>query len=142
MTSPTPAVENLATEMATLRAENARLRYQNYQIAAAGFADKAITEMRAFPSEKTALVEAYVQAAKDDESLGNDTGKPTRVQLLANLLASRPSVATLTAEALAPQTYEALSQRTASADSNAPMSEERKLTLLGQSPLGKAAAKR
>jgi ClpP class serine protease len=143
MTSPTPAVDSLAAEMATLKAENARLRYQNYQIAAEGFADKCVTEMRAFPGEKPALVEAYVQAAKDDESLGTDSGRPSRVQLLANLLSARPSVATLTAEALAPKTYEALSQRASgSSDPNQPMSEDRKLTLLGASPLGRTASKR
>lgn len=139
---PTQTVDTVQAEIASLRAENQRLRLAAHEAAAQAFADARIHEMRVFPSERDHIVALYLQAASDDDTFGPGLRGTLRVQTLANAIAARTSVSHLTAEALAPTTMQALHAKVqaASADPNAPMTEAEKNTLLSYSPLGKSLA--
>jgi hypothetical protein len=86
-------------------AENRRLIQERIHDRAVAFADKAIAESRAFPSERDGLIAEYIQAATDDSLYGVVTmaeGKPTtRVALKeAAMVAREPHK--LTAEQITP----------------------------------------
>lgn len=138
-TPPTPSVDYAQAELAALRAENQRLRLSAHKANANAFADARIAEMRAFPAEREHLAALYVQAALDDENLGPGVDGNLRVQTLANAVAARTSVSHLTAEALVPTTMQALHAKASAAPSDT-MTEEKKTTLLGYTPLGKVLA--
>lgn len=99
--TPTPASNPTETadfaanaEMVRLRNANADLQSRLMQQEAVHFAEKIITEKYAAPSEKDAIVEAYIQAATDDLTSGQvmlSSGKKgSRVDKLAALYSNRP----------------------------------------------------
>jgi len=134
---PSPAPDANAARVAALEAENRRLRLQNHQVQAAAFADRVISEMRAFPGEREHLMALYVQAALDDEH-GPGLDGTLRTQLIVNAVAARTSVKHLTAEALSPMTLAAIQTHAAPPKSaDAPITPERRAQLHGYSTIGR-----
>lgn len=87
-------------QFSALVADNARLKAAVVLKDAAAFADKAITDCRAYPAERASLIALFTQAAQDDQSspatvtFSTDRdGKPltgSRTDALTHGVASRP----------------------------------------------------
>jgi signal peptide peptidase SppA len=122
------------TEIADLRRQLAEQRTQQTQARAAQFADGAVSDRRAFPAERDALLSAYVQAADDDAT--SPVAGESRVQRLEAMIAQRPQH-TLTSEVIA----QSEGQQVLSAKTDE-VSEDRKKALLAMTPLGQAALAR
>lgn len=127
-----PEVERLRTELARVKAE---------QIAkdAAAFAETVIGAHRAYPAERGALMDAYTQAALDDQTSGVAAGQRPRTALLQATVDARPAHQ-LTEELIpAGQTVQVLGNLQVTNDADKPMSEERRTSLHKMTAAGRAA---
>ena len=99
-------------EMARMRqerdaaqAETNRIRAESINREAVAFADRMLTEARAFPAEREAIITAHQQAAIDDVTYGvvtfGDGQTTTRIARFEAAYAARPAHQ-LTAESLSP----------------------------------------
>lgn len=132
LTSPDPELERLRTELARIKAE---------QISkdAAAFAETVIGAHRAYPAERGALMDAYTQAALDDQTSGVAAGQRPRTALLQATVDARPAHQ-LTEELIpAGQTVQVLGNLQVTNDAGTPLSDERRSSLLKMTAAGRAA---
>jgi ClpP class serine protease len=128
-----PEVERLRTELARVKAE---------QISkdAAAFAETVIGAHRAYPAERGALMDAFTQAAMDDQTSGVGAGQKPRTALLQATVDARPAHQ-LTEELIpAGQTVHVLGNLQVTNDADKPVSEERRKSLLRMTAAGQTAA--
>jgi ClpP class serine protease len=105
----------LRNRLATLEAENLRLRQQGIEREAATFVGEQVRELKAFEPQAPTLKALYAQLAVDDQQLGpiraTDGGTVLRTTLLANYFATVQSRRDLTAELLDPDVHRVLADR-------------------------------
>jgi ClpP class serine protease len=148
---PQPEAESVppavASRLAELEAQNARLRMERITERAQTFAREQLSALRAMPAEQATIVALYAQMAVDDERLGGlaqaDGTTVLRTTLLANLYAARPSRRELTDDALGSAVAQVLTDRASESksrrDPNAPMTPaERAEMLRALGPEGEA----
>lgn len=129
-------------EMDRLRAELARVKAEQISKDAAAFAETVIGAHRAYPAERGALMDAYTQAALDDQTAGVPAGQRPRTALLQATVDARPAHH-LTEELIpAGQTVPVtvLGNLEVTNDADKPVSDERRKNLLALTPAGRAAA--
>jgi hypothetical protein len=125
-----PFADRLAELETQLETQQAQAR----QAQAAAFADGAVRARQAYPSERQALYDAYIQAAEDDAARPIAT---TRISQVEALIGSR-TPHSLTEELIATNTAGALP----SGATPQAMTEERRASLLAMTPAGQAALER
>lgn len=130
-----------ALENARLRATLRQERTERLKADAETFAAAEVTAKRAYPSEKDALVAAYLQAAHDDADHPVASGETSRVGQLKAVYAKRPAH-NLTDELVAagqPDGGVALpaKEKTDKPGGEKALSAERRAELLGSSTFGR-----
>ena len=136
----TPVQAGASEELAALRAENRRLRVERYQAEAREFVGQQMSEGRAFPAVKEALIAMFVQASHDDAEFGATVDGKSRVELLKGFYANMPTHQ-LSIDNIAPELVKAL-QPVRSMDPNDPEKIKAEVAaLLGNSPLGASLLK-
>jgi len=124
-------------------AESRRLRQERIAEKAVAFADKQLTEERAFPTEREAIIAAYEGAAIDDVNFGvvtfGDGQTTTRTARLEAAYASRPAHQ-LTVESLTPAIMSVLQghRETPMQDAHRKATPEELDELLGMTVRGQA----
>jgi len=129
-TAPNPFADRLAELESQLGEQQAQAR----QAQASAFADGAVRSHQAYPSERGALYDAYIQASEDDAARPLAT---TRVSAIEALVSSR-TPHSLTEELIATNAGGVLDSDV----SPKPPTEERKDSLLAMTPLGRATLER
>lgn len=126
-------------ELERLRTELARVKAEQISKDAAAFAETVIGAHRAYPAERGALMDAYTQAALDDQTAGVPTGQKPRTALLQATVDARPAHQ-LTEELIpAGQTVQVLGNLQVTSDASTPLSDERRSSLLKMTAAGRAA---
>lgn len=137
-------------EMARMRqerdaaqAETHRIRSESITREAASFADRMLTEARAFPAEREAIITAHQQAALDDVAFGVVTfgqgQTTTRVARFEATVTARPAHQ-LTAESLSPALMKVLQghRETPAQDADRPATADELEKLLNMTAQGQA----
>lgn len=137
---PAPVQSQASEELAALRAENRRLRVERYQAEAREFVGQQMSDGRAFPAVKEALIAMFVQASHDDAEFGATVDGKSRVELLKAFYANMPTHQ-LSIDNIAPELVKAL-QPVRTMDASDPEKIKAEVAaLLSSSPLGAAIAK-
>jgi hypothetical protein len=138
----------MQAQLATEREKREQLERERRAEKAAVFADSVIAEKKAFPSERDAIVTAYVQFAADDavspaEVTFSNGAKGGRVDALKALYDSRP--AHVLSEEMVKDSESLISfanqMETRRAGAEKPLTEERRNHLLSLDPVGRQALK-
>jgi ClpP class serine protease len=118
---PAPAASDgeqdvaLRNRLASLEAENLRLRRQGIEREATAFVAEQVAGLKVFDPQVATLTSLYMQLAADDQQLGairaSDGGAVLRTTLLGNYFATVQSRRDLTAELLDPDVHRVLADR-------------------------------
>lgn len=147
-TAEDPEKAALRQRVVAAEQEATRLRVSQIADRAGAFADKQVTDRKAFPAERDAIAAAFMQAALDDSTIGEvrfaDGTPGTRVLLLERAYEQR-SAHLFSADQLPAQLTAFMNRQTTEtgtgADAKGPVSQERKDKLLSMSQLGQATLK-
>lgn len=139
----TPEAKALNAKIAALEAKATADFAASVAKDAAAFADQMVTESRAYPAEKPALIAAFMQAAQDDArdgakvtfTSGSDTLSVSRVDTLKAVYASRP-VHALTIEQITAGAHGVLANFTTKKN-DAVLDADTRCAMLAQTELGR-----
>jgi ClpP class serine protease len=132
--SSAPIANPFADRLAELESQLGEQQAQARQASAASFADGAVRAHQAYPSERQALYDAYVQASEDDAARPLATARVAQIEALVTSRTPH----SLTDELIATSTGGVL----ASAPDSGAISEERHQALLAMTPLGETVRRR
>jgi hypothetical protein len=144
LSTPDPRDAELARmrqERDAAQAETNRIRAESISREAVAFADRMLTDARAFPAEREAIITAHQQAAIDDVTYGvvtfGDGQTTTRVARFEAAYAARPAHQ-LTAESLSPALMSVLQghRETPAQDADRKATPEELEKLLNMTPQG------